>query len=360
MNKEELIKQLGDLVAFKTLPGEMEENSMALDYVQELIGEGFEMERVKNGKAEVLMASVMKGKTPKYCYMVHMDVVAGRDDQFEMKMDGNKAIGRGTCDMKFSIPLGISLLKEAKDKKIDFCLMVTTDEEVGGLEGAKLIAERGFAPQILIVPDGGENLNFVDKAKGVCQLKLVAKGKPAHASRPWQGKNAIDSLILLGAELIKIYGENSLAETWNTTMCIGTINGGVSTNQVCPEAEMKIDFRYPETDSIENITDVVLKIVNDLKLAVEVTQMSTGLPTFTDVNDPEVMRYLSVMEEVFGRKIAVKQTYGASDARHFAKLGCPVLMHKPLGGEIHSEDEWIDIDSVMTFYEGLRKYLELT
>jgi di/tripeptidase len=34
-------------------------------------------------------------------------------------------------------------------------------------------------------------------------------------------------------------------------------------------------------------------------------------------------------------------------------------MHKPLGGEIHSDDEWVEVDSVMTFYEGLRKYLGL-
>lgn len=359
MTKEDLIKQLGDLVAYKTLPGEVEKNSKALDYVRNLIGEGVEVERFKNGKAEVLIAQTTKGNSPKYCYMVHMDVVAGREDQFEMKIEADRAIGRGTCDMKFSIPLGVALLNEARDKKIDFCLMITTDEEVGGFEGAKPIAERGFAPQILIVPDGGENLNFVDKAKGVCQLRLVAKGIPAHASRPWQGKNAIDSLILLGAELLKIYGGNSLIETWETTMCIGTINGGISTNQVCPEAEMKIDFRYPETDSIENITSVVEKIVKNLGLTVEVSKMSTGLPTFTDATDPEVKRYLSIMEEAFGRKITVKQTYGASDARHFAKLKSPVLMHKPLGGEIHSEDEWIDIDSVMTFYEGLREYLGL-
>jgi succinyl-diaminopimelate desuccinylase len=359
MTKEDLIKQLGDLVAFKTLSGEIEENSKALNYVQKLINEGIEIERIKNGKAEVLIAQVIKGNSPKYCYMVHMDVVAGRDDQFLMRLEGAKAIGRGTCDMKFSIPLGVSLLNEAKEKGIDFCLMITTDEEVGGFEGAKSIADRGFTPKIFIVPDGGENLSFVDKAKGVCQLKLIAKGKPAHASRPWQGKNAIDPLVSLGDELLKIYGENSLKENWRTTMNFGTINGGISTNQVCPEAEMKIDFRYPETDSIEKITSVVEKIISDLGLEVEVSKLSTGLPTFTDVNDPEVKKYLLVMEGVFGKKIIVKQTYGASDARHFALLKSPVLMHKPLGGEIHSANEWEDIASVMTFYEGLRKYLGL-
>jgi succinyl-diaminopimelate desuccinylase len=359
MTKENLIKQLGDLVAFKTLPGEIEENSKALDYVEKLIDKDVVVERVKNGKAEVLRAWVNKSNTPKYCYMVHMDIVAGRDDQFVMRIEGDKAIGRGTSDMKFSIPLGVALLNEAKSKNIDFCLMITTDEEVGGFEGAKPIAESGFAPQVFIVPDGGDNLNFVDKAKGVCQLRLVAKGVPAHASRPWQGKNAIDSLVRLGDELLKIYGKNNLQEGWETTMNFGTINGGISTNQVCPEAEMKIDFRYPETDSVENITSVVETRIKDLNVEIEVSKMSTGLPTFIDINDPEVKKYLSSMEKVFCKKVEIKQTYGASDARHFALLKSPVLMHKPLGGEIHSANEWEDIASVMTFYEGLRKYLGL-
>ena len=286
-----------------------------------------------------------------------MDVVAGRDDQFGMKIDGDKAIGRGTCDMKFSIPLGVALLKEAKEKNVDFCLMITTDEEVGGFDGAKLIADRGFSPKTLIVPDGGENLNFVNKSKGVCQLKLIARGKPAHASRPWQGKNAIDLLILLGSELLKVYGENSMEEGWATTMNIGTINGGVSINQVCPEAEMKIDFRYPETDSVEKIISIVEEKIKSLNLEIEVVKLSTGLPTFTDVNSQEVKRYLKVMGEVFGKEIVVKHNFGASDARHFANLRIPVLMHKPLGGEIHSDCEWVDVESVMALYEGLRKYL---
>ncbi|KKT61956.1 MAG: hypothetical protein UW56_C0014G0001, partial [Candidatus Collierbacteria bacterium GW2011_GWD1_44_27] len=120
-----------------------------------------------------------------------------------------------------------------------------------------------------------------------------------------------------------------------------------------------IDFRYPETDSIENIISVVEGKIKDLGLEIEVSKLSTGLPTFTDINDPEVKKYIGVMEEVFGKKILVKQTYGASDARHFASTKAPVLMHKPLGGEIHSADEWVDIGSVMTFYEGMRKYLGL-
>lgn len=84
--------------------------------------------------------------------------------------------------------------------------------------------------------------------------------------------------------------------------------------------------------------------------------MSTSIPTFTDVNNQEVIRYLQVMEKGFGKKLEVKQTYGASNTRHFS--GSLVLMNKPMGGEIHSETEWVDItDSCMKFYEALKEYV---
>ncbi|KKT35377.1 MAG: hypothetical protein UX12_C0011G0004 [Candidatus Collierbacteria bacterium GW2011_GWC1_45_47] len=359
MTKKDLIEQLDKLVGFKTLPGELEENSKALDYVESLIVDGIVVDRIKNGKAEILRAQVFAGLSPQYCYMVHMDVVAGTEDQFKMKVEGDKVWGRGTCDMKFSIPVGIALLNEAVKNDIDFCLMITTDEEVGGFEGAKYAVDQGFSPRVLIVPDGGENLNFVDKAKGVCQVRLAATGIPAHSSRPWLGKNALDSLVLLAEKLLKIYGKNNRIESWETTMNIGTINGGTSTNQVCPEAEMKIDFRYPETDSIENILGVIRESVEKLQLDIDISTLSTGLPTFTDVSDPEVKKFIDHTEKAFGEKIIIKQTYGASDARHFAHLKCPVMMQKPMGGEIHSSDEWMDLTSTMQFYQGMRGYLGL-
>ncbi len=358
MKKEEFVKQLGDLVGFKTTTRNFEENKKALDYVVSLLDKRLLVERKISNGFEFLKVSVKNTKAPNICYMVHIDVVFGTDNQFEMKVEGEKAIGRGTSDMKFSIPIGIALINEAVGKGVDFDLVITTDEEIGGFDGGKVIAESGYSPKILIVPDGGDNLSFVEKAKGVCQLKLTAIGVPAHASRPWMGKNAIDSLILVGNKLLELYGENNKKETWDTTMCIGKITGGESTNQVCPLAEMKIDFRYPETDSIENIQSTVEKEVEKLGVDIKVERMSTGLPTFTDVSSLEVKKYLEVMKKAFGKELTVKQTYGASDARHFSKS--LVLMNKPMGGEIHSETEWVDIDSCMQFYEGLRNYLGLS
>lgn len=360
MNKSKFIKQLSELVEMRTLPGEIEINHKALDTVEKWLDKKIDVQRFTNGKAEMLIASAERKMTPEICYMVHMDVVAGTDKQFKLKIVGDKLYGRGTCDMKFSIPLGIELINEAVDKKLDFCLVITTDEEIGGLEGAKYLREvLNFSPKLLIVPDGGEDLNFVDKAKGVCQISVMAKGKPAHASKPWLGKNALVNLVKLSQRLLFDYEENNLTEGWKTTMNIGVINGGISTNQVCAEAEMKLDFRFPEDDSIEKIMNKVKTLAKEIDEELRVVLIGYGLPTSTNVTDSRVVKYIKIMEKQFVREIQIKPTYGASDARHFADLGIPVLMHKPLGGEIHSDDEWVSLESVMKFLEGMKVFLGL-
>jgi len=362
MENKLFIEQIKKLVAFKTLSGDFEENSKALDYVETLIGKKADVERIRNKNTEILIAGNSKTMSPDVGYMAHMDVVAAKEEQFTLIQKGDKLFGRGASDMKFSIPIGIALLNELirNKSKLSFSLVVTTDEEVGGFDGEAYLAEKlKFRPKCLIIPDGGDNLSFVSKAKGVCQLIIASKGSPAHASRPWMGKNALEPIIELGNKLMKIYGKNSLKENWNTTMNIGTIQGGISTNQVCPEAVMKLDFRYPETDSIGKITDKVKKLAREISPNLSVEPASTGLPTFTDINLPVVKNFLDSMEEAYGQKIVVSQTYGASDARHFAKYNIPVFMMKPMGGEIHSENEWVSTSSCLKFYEGLKIFLEI-
>lgn len=353
------VDQLSKLVNCQTLPGNIEENAKALDLVESWIDKAAFVRRVKNGKAEILIAGNKETNEPDVAYLVHMDVVAGNPEQFEMHIDGDKLIGRGTSDMKFSVPMGISLLNEMLgNKKISFALVITTDEEVGGFEGTNhLVNMMKYKPKLLIVPDGGDNLTFVDRAKGVCQLFIEATGIPAHASRPWKGRNALADLVELGHMLLAKYGKNNLKEGWKTTMNIGVIQGGISVNQVCDKAVMKLDFRHPETVTEKEITDEVKDMANKIGDHFKITPGVNGLPTFVDVKETKVKYFLEIMSESMGQKIEVAPTHGASDARWFAKYKTPVLMIKPIGGEIHSENEWISLSSSLKFFEGLRKFV---
>ncbi|NMC98111.1 MAG: M20 family metallopeptidase [Bacteroidales bacterium] len=360
MEKQQFIDQLKKLISFKTVSGDIEENSKALDFVESILPKSIFVKRVKNKNAEVLIASTVKGLKPKIGYLVHIDVVSGDAELFNPKVSGDKVYGRGSSDMKFSIPLGVYLLKFAKENNIEFSLAITTDEEIGGYEGGMYLAKNlKFRPSCLIVPDGGDNLNFVNKSKGVCQIIVESKGATAHASRPWAGFNAINPLIILTNQLIKKYGKNSNKPNWKTTMNIGAIEGGKSVNQVCNNATIKFDFRYPESDSSERIVNEVKNIAKKISGNLIVTTASVGMPTFTNSKLPVVQKFISSMKDVYKKEIIIKETYVASDARHFSEFNIPILMMKPIAGEMHSENEWVSVTSALTFCRGLERFLKL-
>lgn len=360
LTKEVFLQQLSELVSLRTLSGDVETNATALDLIQSWIAPGAKVERFKNGKAEILLASTGENRKPEVGYLIHVDVVAASDALFTMRQENGLLFGRGVSDMKFSIPIGIALLNEllATPNSTSFSVAITTDEEIGGLEGALHLAQVvQWQPKVLLVPDGGDNLKFVNKAKGVAQFEVTLEGKSAHASRPWDGVNVLPDLSTLVVELQKRYGQNSLAENWNTTLNFGQLTGGISTNQVCDSATLRLDFRFPETDSLARIEQEVTELARAINPKIVLRKLSTGLPTFTDPGLPVVQRFLKTLEEEFQQEIPVQPTYGASDARHFAAFNTPVLMIKPMGGDIHMESEWIDLNSSLKFWQALRTFV---
>ncbi len=360
LTEKEFIKQLGTLVSFRTLTGDVTTNRQALDYVQGLITPAAKIRRLVNGQAEMLIASNTDTLTPEFGYLVHIDVVAAADALFTMRQEGGRVYGRGVSDMKFSIPLGVALLNEiiAKQAQFSFSLVITTDEETGGYEGAAyLVGEQGWRPQTLIVPDGGDNFRFVEKSKGVAQLVITATGRSAHASRPWEGQNALPALCRLVTKLEEKYGSNGRQPGWQTTLNFGQLQGGISTNQVCDQATLKIDYRYPETDSLARIQAELVELTASIDPTMTIKNASTGLPTFTNVRLPVVQRFLACLTKQLGRKVAVEPNFGASDARHFAPFKTPILMIKPTGGDIHCATEWLDVAATLDFYQALRHFL---
>jgi len=361
LNNHQLTRQLAQLVSFPTISGDVRQNQRALDYVETLICKQAQVKRIQNKQTEILLVGNRNLLNPDMAYLVHIDVVAAKPQQWQMTVKGNKAFGRGVSDMKFSIPIGVALLNQLikNNSPLSFTLAITTDEEVGGFNGGKYLAdELAFRPKLLIVPDGGDDFNFINKSKGVCQLVITASGKPAHASMPWNGRNALDSLVRLAAQLLKLYSSNNQQPSWKTTMNIGQIKGGTSTNQVCAHAEMRLDFRFSGTVAPLQIKREVLQLAKEIDSVISVEYAGTGLPTFTDGSLPVVKDLITSLESVVKRKIKIRGEYGASDARHFTEYQIPILMIKPKGGNIHGDNEWIDLDSCLLFYRGFKKFIQ--
>ena len=51
------------------------------------------------------------------------------------------------------------------------------------------------------------------------------------------------------------------------------------------------------------------------------------------------------------------RTPGASDARFFSAQGVPAIISRPVVGNVHRVDEWIDIDSMLQYYRILHTFI---
>ena len=360
LTKEQFTKDLSKLVSFKTLTPDIAENKKALDFIASKISKKALIRRIKNAGVETLIASNKNTRTPDVCFLVHVDVVAGKVEQFDMTIRKGIAYGRGVSDMKFSIPMGYGLINNLIEDRTDlsFALVVTTDEETGGFQGAAYLAKQyEFKPKMIIVPDGGDDLVFISKSKGVCALRIDSKGIPAHSSRIWNGKNALEPVVELCDAVLKKYKQNNKRESWRTTVNLGKLQGGISANQVCPEAYAILDFRFPQTTTFEAIRDEVSDMARKIDRSLKISTHSIGSPTDVDTDNPIVKMFIKSFEKTIGRRIKVKGAYGASDARHFACLNVPILMIKPIGGNIHGDNENISIASCLSFYAALQDFI---
>jgi len=362
MNKTLFLSQLKKLVSIPSTVDKPEERKKVMDYIVSILPPGSKKIRIQNNGVEILIAGNGNLEKPDIAFVAHADVVPGDPKMFTLKLTGDKLTGRGVSDMKFAIPIGISLLKKVIDEKLklNFALIITTDEEVGGINGVGYLASQNkIEPKALIVPDWGDNFIFTNKSKGVVMIQVESSGKKAHASEIWEGLNANDSLCKLATKLLEKYADNNKQKTWKTTMNIGVLQGGSASNQVCDTALMKLDFRFPETRTDVEILSEVKSVAVKIDPKLKVSLMVTGLPTSTSLSNPLVKMFIGEFEKTLGRKIKSDGGVGATDARHFAKKNIPLLVIKPIGGNVHSSNEWISLSSCLKYSEAVSRFIDV-
>lgn len=353
-------QHLSKLTSFKTVTGQLEGFDEAMNFIQKQLSPEAHVQILPNNGEPILIASNRETKTPDVCFLVHVDVVAAKPHQFSMQVKDGVAYGRGVSDMKYSIPLGYALLNQLiKDNsELSFMFVVTSDEERGGFKGAGFLADTyQLKPKLLIVPDGGDNFVLINKSKGVCHLRIRKEGKPAHASRPWLGENALVPVIEVANQLIQTYKSANTTEGWHTTVNIGKLVGGESINQVASSAHLDLDFRFPpEDDSVESLTRKVIELCNQIDPELTVEVLATGSAPFTDIAHPALALFSKILTQKLEREIQVEGGYGSHDGRHLVDV--PFIMTKPEGGDIHGDAEHINIQSVLLYYEIVLQFLQ--
>jgi succinyl-diaminopimelate desuccinylase len=357
MNTQNLFKIIADLVSFETVYPNKQEFFRCIQYIKHYFSNSeLYIEEFEHNDEKSLVISTHKVTDFDVIFCGHIDVVPAPKTLFKVRKDGDFIYGRGVSDMKGQVAIMMQVMENLSRgcpfKKV--ALFLTSDEERGGFDGVgKLLEISNYSGSVAIVPDGGFNYTLVSEAKGVLQLKVSTTGIDAHSSEPWNGENAILKLFDVVKQISHKFPNPKNHLDWRTSFNISKIDGGNHTTKVPSIAFMIIDIRYTYVDKIDHI----INFIKSIDPLIDVEILALGEVFQLDSNSPYVKKYISICRESLGKDVQIVKCHTASDGRFFAKKNIPCLIMNPIGGNIHSNDEWVSLSSLNELKTIYGKYL---
>ncbi len=303
------------------------------------------------GDIFALTAEVGAKAGPTLVFHGHYDVVPGRPEQFEPRVQGDRLMGRGAYDMKGGLAAMMCALQDLADQdevRVKFVCVPDEESEEIDARTSDALVRAGHGGDFAITGEP-TNLHVGVQAKGVLAVRILVFGTSAHGSTPWLGDNAVLKAIDVFRRIESMPFTLESSEMFDRpSVNLGRIVGGDAPNKVPEECAMDVDIRYlPEQDPGELLAQI--RATPD----VHVERYFIWPPAHVSRSNPYVLA-LSHAASRFtdGESVSVGRD-GASDAVAFQKVGIPAVEFGPSGGGHHGPDEWVSIESLARYRRAL-------
>lgn len=254
-------------------------------------------------------------------------------DPFAAELTGGRIVGLGANDAKGPLAAMVVAFARARlPRGARLVLAATCDEETGGQGLGALRPE--LPPLDAAVIGEPTALEVCCAQRGLLRVRVVAKGRRAHAARPWQGENAISKAVrdVLALESLPLPAPHPLLGP--ATLQVTMISGGVKVNVVPPECAFEVDARtlpaLPNRALLERIRAAV---------GGEVTLVSERMAPVETAPDAPIVRAALAAA---GRE-APTGFGGVSDLFHVRDVP-GVVLGPGRSEQSHAADEWIEVE----------------
>lgn len=284
----------------------------------------------------------------------HMDTVYPANSSFQKLtyVNDNHVNGPGVADMKGGLIVMLHALaafeQTEQAAQLGWDVLINSDEEIGSPASSILFDELASNYQAALVyePAMTPTGTLAKNRKGSAKYTLIATGKAAHAGRAFaEGRNAI---CYLAEAICEVHALNGQRE--GVTINVGKVAGGEALNVIPDKAVAKLDIRISQPEDELWIKEELAKIGQKLK------RPDYSLAIYGTFGRP-VKRVCAGTERLFqrvqhigkelGLTIDWKDSGGCCDGNNLARHGLPVLDTLGVrGGNIHSHDEYILLDSL--------------
>ena len=286
--------------------------------------------------------------------LTHFDTVwpIGTLERMPFRLDeSGRAHGPGVFDMKASLVVLLAVMDQLKKHRHlmprPVWAFFTSDEEIGSPTSRAHIEALAVDSEYVLVlepalADGG----LKTARKGVGRFHLDVEGKAAHAGvAPQHGRSAI---VELAHQILKLGELQDLPA--GTTINVGVICGGTTTNVVPAHASAEIDVRVA-TRAEETRIKSALGALSPVNPGNRLTLSgSFNRPPMerTEANASLFERARRLAREApLGFELTEGSTGGGSDGNFTSALGIPTLDGLgPRGSGAHADDEHVLIDSL--------------
>ena len=286
--------------------------------------------------------------------MGHRDTVfpKGEAARRPFTIEGTKAHGPGIADMKAGLVINVfvaAALQKFGAAPFPIRILITADEEIASPSSRPIIEREGRAARAVYNSEPGRPTgNICTGRKGGVFMRFEVFGRAAHS-----GNNFADGISAIGELAHKIVAIHALTDlARGITLNVGLVQGGQSINTPAPHAEGQIDLRYVEPAdrattlaAIERIiaTPTVPGTTAKLHLNGEFLPLvqSAGSKALFDI-------YRGAAGDAGLPTLAGEFAGGCADSGFTASVGTPTLCGLgPVGGNVHTAQEWLDLDSIV-------------
>ena len=334
--------------AFSALPGEAKLVEAAPVDAVDSAGRPVAVEHGRN-----LHLTVRPDAPVQLMFTGHMDTVFGETHEFQQTrwLEDGVLNGPGVADMKGGIAVMLAALKavEASEvaERIGYEVIINSDEEVGSLGSAPLIAQaaRGKRAALTYEPSALPDGTLAGARPGSGNYSLVVRGRSAHAGRnPEDGRNAVLAAADLALRLEKLKRDGLSVNP-------GRIDGGGPSNVVPDLAVLRVNLR-PRTPEIEAeaerlIDEAVAAVAAERDIQIEVHGGFGRPPKPMTAEAERLFELVKAAGADLGQSIGWQPSGGVCDGNNIAACGVPVVDTMGVrGGKIHSMEEYLIFESL--------------
>ncbi len=349
-------------------PGEIKCAEYVASKMKEL-GLSSKIHRISEKHANVVGVLKGSGQGKSLLLNAHLDTVGteGMNSPFSGKLENNKVFGRGSQDMKGSMAVMLAVVKALKDNNIklggDLIIAGVADEEYSSKGTFDLIKHYTADAAIVTEPT---DLSLISAHRGFIWYEVETIGKAAHGSRYDIGIDANMHMGRFLAELDKIqqklYLTNEHPLVGLPSLHASVIDGGTDISTYSAKCNLKIERRTIPGENTDNITEELQNIIRKLKkqdpkFNATVKLILERSPFHIHENSDIVTISKSVIEDILKIPCIPKGAPFWTDAAILTDAGIKTILLGPGGNGLHTEEEWVDINSLYVLTNILIKII---